>query len=55
MSLDLVEVLEEQKRFMVKVYAWMSLALLVTGIVAMYTASSQVLIEMIFRFHKFVS
>lgn len=39
---------EETQRYMVKVYGWMSLALVVTGFVALYTASSQALIDMIF-------
>jgi FtsH-binding integral membrane protein len=39
---------EETQRYMVKVYGWMSLALVVTGFVALYTASSQALVEMIF-------
>ncbi len=38
----------EQANFITKVYAWMSLALLVTGLVAIATASSQVLTELIF-------
>lgn len=33
---------------MVKVYGWMSLALIVTGFVAMYTAASESLVELIF-------
>jgi hypothetical protein len=39
---------EETQRYMVKVYGWMSLALVVTGFVALYTASSQALVDMIF-------
>jgi uncharacterized protein len=37
----------EQARFMVKVYGWMTAALVVTAFVSMYVASSQNLIEMI--------
>jgi FtsH-binding integral membrane protein len=40
--------LAESQRFMTKVYGWMTLALVVTGTVALYTASSQFLIETIF-------
>lgn len=39
---------EETQRYMVKVYGWMSLALIVTGFVAMYTAASESLVEVIF-------
>lgn len=39
---------EETQRYMVKVYGWMSLALIVTGFVAMYTAASESLVELIF-------
>jgi FtsH-binding integral membrane protein len=38
----------EQANFITKVYAWMSLALLVTGLVAIATASSRLLTELIF-------
>jgi FtsH-binding integral membrane protein len=38
----------EAQRYMVKVYGWMSLALVVTGFVAMYTAGSEKLMELIF-------
>jgi FtsH-binding integral membrane protein len=38
----------EQQRFIVKVYGWMAGALAITGLVAMYTASSQSMIEFIF-------
>ncbi len=38
----------ETQRFMTKVYGWMSFALVVTGFVAMYTASSPALLNMIF-------
>lgn len=39
---------EETQRYMVKVYGWMSLALVVTGLVAMYTAGSESLVDLIF-------
>lgn len=38
----------ETQRFMTKVYGWMSFALVITGFVAMYTASSPALLEMVF-------
>lgn len=38
----------ETQRFMVKVYGWMSFALVVTGLIAMYTASSEALVQIIF-------
>lgn len=42
------EAVAETQRFMTKVYGWMSFALAVTGFVAMYTASSPALLEMVF-------
>ena len=42
------EVAQEQKTFMVKVFGLMALALAVTGLVAMYTASSASMIKFIF-------
>jgi FtsH-binding integral membrane protein len=42
------EIAQEQQRFIVKVYGWMALALALTGLVAMYTASSQAMIQYIF-------
>ena len=38
----------ETQRFMVKVYGWMGLGLVITGFVAMYTASSPALLNIIF-------
>jgi FtsH-binding integral membrane protein len=38
----------EQASFMTKVYGWMSVALLITGFVAMFTASTPAMIEFIF-------
>jgi FtsH-binding integral membrane protein len=38
----------EQASFMNKVYSWMSLALVITAIVAVYTASSRELMQLIF-------
>ncbi|HYG19095.1 MAG TPA: Bax inhibitor-1/YccA family protein [Ohtaekwangia sp.] len=38
----------ETQRFMVKVYGWMGLALVITGFVAMYTASSPAILNIIF-------
>ena len=42
------EAVAETQRFMTKVYGWMSFALAITGFVAMYTASSPALLEMVF-------
>ncbi|MBT1687489.1 Bax inhibitor-1/YccA family protein [Dawidia soli] len=42
------QVLAEQQRYMVKVYGWMSLGLILTGLVAWYTASSEALLNFIF-------
>ncbi len=43
--------------FMTKVYSWMTLALFITGIVAMYVASSEQLLSIVFGrktiFHRF--
>lgn len=38
----------EQQRYMVKVYGWMGLGLIITGFVAMFTASSPALLSFIF-------
>jgi FtsH-binding integral membrane protein len=38
----------EQKQFITKVYGWMALALAITGLVAMYTASSTDMLNFIF-------
>jgi FtsH-binding integral membrane protein len=43
----LEQIQAESQRYMVKVYGWMCLALFITGIMAMYTASSEVLINLI--------
>ncbi len=43
-----LEKAQEQATFISKVYAWMSAALLITGITAMATASNEQLMEMIF-------
>lgn len=42
-----LSVAEEQQRFMTRVYGWMSFALLVTGLVAMFSASSPAVMEAI--------
>ena len=46
--ISLEEAVAETQRFMTKVYGWMSFALAITGFVAMYTASSPALLEMVF-------
>ncbi len=43
-----IEIAAEQQRFMTKVFGWMSLALVITGFVAMYTASSEQMLNFIF-------
>lgn len=46
--LTLDQAAAETQRFMVKVYGWMCLALVITGFVAMYTASTPALLNFIF-------
>ncbi|MBS1978232.1 MAG: Bax inhibitor-1/YccA family protein [Bacteroidetes bacterium] len=46
--LSIESAIAETQRFMVKVYSWMSFALIVTGLVAMYVAGSQALLNLIF-------
>ena len=41
------EIAREQQRFITKVYGWMAFALAITGITAMYTASSAAMVEVI--------
>jgi len=48
-----VDVASEQARFMTKVYGWMTIALVITGLAAMYTVSSPQLLGIIFS-HKYV-
>src|SRR5688500_15876499 len=47
-KLTLEDIQLETQRYMVKVYGWMCVALLVTGAMAMYTASSESLINFVF-------
>ena len=47
-KLTLDQVQAETQRFMVKVYGWMCVALIVTGAVAMYTSTSETLINFVF-------
>ncbi len=47
-SLTLDQAAAESQRFITAVYAWMSFALVITGLVAMYVASSTHLLELIF-------
>lgn len=42
------QIAAEQQRFMVRVYGWMGAALVLTGLMAAYTASSQYLLEIVF-------
>lgn len=42
------EIAAEQQRFITKVYAWVSFALIITAAVAKYTVSSEFLLQMIF-------
>ncbi len=48
MSIELSNEELEQRSFITKVYGWMSLALVITGIVAIFTASSSILVDFIF-------
>jgi FtsH-binding integral membrane protein len=47
-NLTLDQIQAETQRFMVKVYGWMCMALFITGFMAMYTASSEALLGIIF-------
>jgi len=47
-SPTLAQVAAEQQRYMVKVYGWMGLGLIITGFIAMYTASSEALLNFVF-------
>jgi Integral membrane protein, interacts with FtsH len=47
-SITLEQIAAENQRYMVKVYSWMCLALVITGGVAMYTASSEAMMSLIF-------
>jgi uncharacterized protein len=42
------QIAQETQRYMVKVYGWMCAALAVTGFVALFTASSEIMINIIF-------
>jgi FtsH-binding integral membrane protein len=46
-SMTAEQIQAESQRFMVKVYGWMSLALMITGFVAMFVASSTAILEVI--------
>jgi FtsH-binding integral membrane protein len=46
--LGMDDAVAESQRFMVKVYGWMCFALVVTGFVAMFVASSPSLLELVF-------
>jgi uncharacterized protein len=48
LSLD-KQIAAEQQRYFVKVYGWMCLAMIITGFVAKYTASSQAILDIIFK------
>ena len=47
LSLSQQEVAKAQQRFVTKVYGWMAFALAITGFVAMYTASSEAMLQFI--------
>src|SRR5687767_3089183 len=47
-KLTLAQIEAETQRYMVKVYGWMCLALFITGAMAMYTATSETLIDFVF-------
>jgi uncharacterized protein len=44
----LAQIAAESQRYIVKVYAWMGAALAVTGLVAVFTASSEIMLNIIF-------
>ena len=46
--MSIEEAAAETQRFMTNVYGWMSFALIITGFVAMYTASSPALLQIVF-------
>jgi FtsH-binding integral membrane protein len=46
--LTLEQIAAENQRYMVKVYSWMCLAMIITGAVAFYTATSETLLSFIF-------
>ena len=46
--MSLEDAVAETQRFMIKVYGWMSFALVITGFIAMYTASSPALLNLVF-------
>lgn len=52
-KLTLEQIQAETQRYMVKVYGWMCLALFITGLVAMYTATSETLVSLVLG-NKFV-
>jgi uncharacterized protein len=47
-TITIEQIAAETQRYMVKVYSWMCLAMIITGGVAMYTASSGALMELVF-------
>jgi len=47
-SSALEQIAAESQRYMVKVYGWMCLALVVTGFVAVYTASNEAMTQFVF-------
>ena len=46
-SITVEQIAAENQRYMVKVYSWMSLAMIITGAVAIYTASNETLRNLI--------
>lgn len=46
-SITLEQIAAENQRYMVKVYSWMCLAMIITGSIAMYTASNDTLMNII--------
>jgi uncharacterized protein len=47
-SYSMTQEMVEQRAFIVKVYGWMTLALAITGLTALYVARSETLLELIF-------
>lgn len=51
-SLNVEQIAAENQRYMVKVYSWMCVAMIVTGAIAMYTATTPYVMDLIFGTEK---
>jgi uncharacterized protein len=47
-TISLEQIAAENQRYMVKVYSWMCMAMIITGGVSMYTASSETIMNLVF-------